>query len=221
MSVRLSDPAALDEMREALVRFRSHVLVALAEASGQMKRLQMQLGDERLPELRSRIPRLREQVVVSKTALMRKVMSAEALKITASTTDERIAVRRAEGTLEHHERLMKHTVAWNRRMQRNESLLRSALSPLGTVADRDLPNAIASLRAMALAIERYLTLAPTRLQEPESATGAEEIERMARTGVFADGFVPDAPEAAPASADPGVQAEPETRRPSDVGKNPG
>lgn len=183
MDVHVGDPSVLDELREALIRFRTELTIAIAEADSDLRRINEWIAKERIPELRRGVPKLREHVVQAKSALARKVMNAEALKISASTVDEKEAVKRAVAVLEHHEDLAKKTVSWSRKLDHEYTLFKAQLSPLHALADRELPQAIARLRAMALAIESYLNLSPTASLDDQLKARAR-VQSVLRSGLF-------------------------------------
>jgi hypothetical protein len=187
MDVQVTNPAALDELREALVRFRSELLVAIAETDAELKRLRSHLEHERIPALRGSLPMMREELVRTKSALARKQMNADALRIHVSVVDEKLAIDRANVRLRHQEALVQRTGAWTRRLEREHSLLKGSIAPLSTLVDRDLPDAISRLRAMALAIESYLSIRSHASLE-EQLLIREKVESVLRQGfVLAEG----------------------------------
>lgn len=181
--VKLNDPGALDELRVALVKFRHEVAMALAEVDSELKRFIDYIETSRIPELKKSLPRMREAVVVAKTALMRKQMNAQALKIPASVVDEKVAIRRAEAALEHQETLLQRTSSWLRKIETEYNLYRTHMSPLGTMIDRDLPEAVQRLKNMSAAIEAYLAIAPTSSLE-EQLRAREAVQNVLRTGAI-------------------------------------
>ena len=189
MEVHLSDPLALDRLREALVRFRTDLTTAISEADSDVRRLCDWLEKDRIPAMQKALPRLREQVVLAKSALARKIMNAEALKISASTVDEKVAVKKAQAVLEHHEELLKRTIAWSRKIDHQYTLFKGSLAPLGALVDREVPQSIAQLRAMALAIEAYLGLSLDATLE-EQLKARERLESVLRGGIPEEGPSP-------------------------------
>lgn len=181
--VKLNDPAALDDLRVALVKFRHEVATALSEVDSELKRFIDFLETQRIPELKKSLPRMREAVVLAKTALMRKQMNAQALKIPASVVDEKVAIRRAEEALLHQEELLKKSTSWLRKIETEYNLYRTHMSPLGTLIDRDLPEAVQRLKNMSMAIEAYLAIAPTASLE-EQLRAREAVQSVLRTGAI-------------------------------------
>jgi hypothetical protein len=181
--VKLNDPAALDDLRVALVKFRHEVAMALAEVDSEVKRFIDFIESDRIPELKKSLPRLREAVVQAKTGLIRKQMNAAALKIPASVVDEKVAIRRAEAALAHQEELLKRTSSWLRKLETEYNLYRTHMSPLGTTIDRELPEAIQRLKNMSAAIEAYLSIAPTASLE-EQLRAREAVQSVLRTGAI-------------------------------------
>ena len=186
MAVDLSDPQALDRLREALVRFRTDLTTAMSEADSDVRRLRDWLERDRIPGMHKLTPKLREQLVLAKSNLARKIMNAEALKISASTVDEKVAIKKAQAVLDHHEELLKKTVSWSRKLDHQYTLFKGTLAPLGALVDREVPQSIAQLRAMALAIEAYLGLSVEAPLE-EQLRARERVDSVLRQGVFLEG----------------------------------
>ena len=65
MEVHLSDPQALDRLREALVRFRTELTTAISEADSDVRRLRDWLEKDRIPGMHKLTPKLREQLVLA------------------------------------------------------------------------------------------------------------------------------------------------------------
>jgi hypothetical protein len=185
VEVHLTDPQALDRLREALVRFRTELTTAMSEADSDVRRMCDWLEKDRIPGMQKAVPRLREQVVLAKSALARKVMNAEALKISASTVDEKVAIKKSVAVLEHHEELLKKTVSWSRKIDHQYTLFKGSLAPLGALVDREVPHSIAQLRAMALAIEAYLGLSADATLE-EQLSARERVETVLRGGAASE-----------------------------------
>jgi hypothetical protein len=97
--------------------------------------------------------------------------------------DEKVAIRRAEAALEHQETLLQRTSSWLRKIETEYNLYRTHMSPLGTMIDRDLPEAVQRLKNMSAAIEAYLAIAPTSSLE-EQLRAREAVQNVLRTGAI-------------------------------------
>ena len=91
-----------------------------------------------------------------------------------SVIDEKKAVERAKRRCEESRERLERTLRWLAMLERDVSLFKSAMSPIASLVDRDMPDAILRLRNMALALEAYLAT-------PSVSLG-EQLER-ARTRV--------------------------------------
>jgi hypothetical protein len=123
---------------------------------------------------RRMVPRLDEELTGAKGALYRKEMQTMGTGKRPSVIDEKKAVERAKRRAEDARDRLEKTRRWLATLDRDVSLFKGAMSPIATMIDRDLPDAILRLRNMALALEAYLAT-PT-------VTLGEQLER-ARTKV--------------------------------------
>jgi hypothetical protein len=174
MSANITDIAALDEFRRALIKFREEVGVAVAEADSEVKSTFVWLERDRMLHWRRMVPRLDEELTGAKGALYRKEMQTMGTGKRPSVIDEKKAVERAKRRAEDARDRLEKTRRWLATLDRDVSLFKGAMSPISTMIDRDLPDAILRLRNMALALEAYLAT-PT-------VTLGEQLER-ARTKV--------------------------------------
>lgn len=174
MSANITDIAALDEFRRALIKFREEIGVAVAEADSEVKSTFVWLERDRMLHWRRMVPRLDEELTGAKGALYRKEMQTMGTGKRPSVIDEKKAVERAKRRAEDARERLEKTRRWLATLDRDVSLFKGAMSPIATMIDRDLPDAILRLRNMALALEAYLAT-PT-------VTLGEQLER-ARTKV--------------------------------------
>jgi hypothetical protein len=174
MSANITDIAALDEFRRALIKFREEIGVAVAEADSEVKSTFVWLERDRMLHWRRMVPRLDEELTGAKGALYRKEMQTMGTGKRPSVIDEKKAVERAKRRAEDARERLEKTRRWLATLDRDVSLFKGAMSPISTMIDRDLPDAILRLRNMALALEAYLAT-PT-------VTLGEQLER-ARTKV--------------------------------------
>ena len=174
MSANITDIAALDEFRRALIKFREEIGVAVAESDSEVKSTFVWLERDRMLHWRRMVPRLDEELTGAKGALYRKEMQTMGTGKRPSVIDEKKAVERAKRRAEDARDRLEKTRRWLATLDRDVSLFKGAMSPISTMIDRDLPDAILRLRNMALALEAYLAT-PT-------VTLGEQLER-ARTRV--------------------------------------
>lgn len=170
----ITDVAALEEFRRALIRFREEIGVAIAEADSEIKSTFIWLERDRMLHWRRAVPRFEEELTSAKTALFRKEMQTMGTGQRPSTIDEKKAVERMKRRVEDARERLEFTKRWLGTLERNVSLFKGAMSPVSAMYDRELPDAILRLRNMTLALEAYLATPTLGL--------AEQVER-ARTKV--------------------------------------
>ena len=165
----ITDVAALEEFRRALIRFREEIGVAIAEADSEVKSTFIWLERDRMLHWRRAVPRFEEELTSAKTALFRKEMQTMGTGQRPSTIDEKKAVERMKRKVENARERLEFTRRWLVTLERDVSLFKGAMSPVSSMVDRELPDAILRLRNMTLALEAYLATPTVGL--------AEQVER--------------------------------------------
>ena len=165
----ITDVAALEEFRRALIRFREEIGVAIAEADSEIKSTFIWLERDRVLHWRRAVPRFEEELTSAKTALFRKEMQTMGTGQRPSTIDEKKAVERMKRKVEDARDRLEVTRRWLATLERDVSLFKGAMSPVSCLYDRDLPDAIQRLKNMTLALEAYLATPTVSL--------AEQVER--------------------------------------------
>lgn len=177
----ITDVGALDEFRRALIRFREELNAAIAEADSEVKSTFVWLERDRMLHWRRAVPRLDEELVSAKSALFRKEAQTMGTGQRPSTIDEKKAVERAKRRSEDARERLERTRRWLATLERDVSLFKSAMSPLSTLVDRDLADAILRLRNMSLALEAYLA-APTVTLGEQLERARNRVASMRRAG---------------------------------------
>ena len=177
----ITDVGALDEFRRALVRFREELNAALAEADSEVKSTFVWLERDRILHWRRAVPRFDEELTSAKSALYRKESQTMGTGQRPSTIDEKKAVERAKRRCEDARERLERTRRWLGMLERDVSLFKSAMSPLASLVDRDLPDAILRLRNMSLALEAYLATPTVTLGE-QLERARNRVASMRRAG---------------------------------------
>ena len=177
----ITDVGALDEFRRALIRFREELNAALAEADSEVKSTFVWLERDRMLHWRRAVPRLDEELTSAKGALFRKEAQTMGTGQRPSTIDEKKAVERAKRRCEEARERLERTRRWLATLERDVSLFKSAMSPIASMVDRDLPDAILRLRNMALALEAYLATPSVSLGE-QLERAKTRVASMRRAG---------------------------------------
>lgn len=161
----------IDSFRTTLVGFVDSGRAALMEAESDLEKTIMWLERERVSHWNRQIRRQQELLTRAKSELYRKQMQSSAKEGRVGDSDERMNLQRAERNLQDARRKLEGTKAWIRRLERERSLYKAAVSPFATAVDHDLPHAIALLKKMSEDLEAYTSMpAPelSRLLAPES-----------------------------------------------------
>ena len=177
----ITDIGALDEFRRALVRFREELNAAIAEADSEVKSTFVWLERDRMLHWRRAVPKLDEQLASAKSALFRKEAQTMGTGQRPSTIDEKKEVERVKRRCEEARERLDRTRRWLATLERDVSLFKSAMSPIASLVDRDLPDAILRLRNMSLALEAYLATPSVSLGE-QLERARSRVASMRRAG---------------------------------------
>lgn len=177
----ITDVAALDEFRRALIRFREEIAAAIAEADSEIKTTFVWLERDRVLHWKRAVPRLEQEVTSAKTALFRKEMQTMGTGQRPSTIDEKKALARAKTLAEDARERLERSRRWLVLLERELSLYKSAVRPVSSLVDRDLPDAILRLRNMTLALEAYLA-SPTVSLGEQLDRAKSRVASMRRAG---------------------------------------
>ena len=148
----------IDRFRANLVGFVDAGKAALLEAESDLDRTILWLDRDRVPHWNRQIRKRQELLVRAKSELYRKQMQSSAKGGRAGDSDERKNLQRAERRLEEARARLQATRSWMRRLERERTLYKAAVSPLASALDHELPGAVALLRKMSENLEAYTDL---------------------------------------------------------------
>lgn len=171
----------IDRFRATLAEFVDAGRTALIEAESDLDRAILWLDRERAPHWVRQIRRREELVTRAKSELYRKQTQLSAKDGRPSVVEEQQNLKRAMARLEDAKRRLEATRTWIRRLDRERTMYRAAVSPFAGVVEVDLPHAVGLLRRMSENLEAYVGMAPPdlarALNPPEESGGS-----MRRTG---------------------------------------
>lgn len=183
---------ALERFRHAVVRFREEIMIALSSAESEIRGTFVWIERERIPHWKRLVPKRAEEVASAKGALFRKELQTMGGTARPSIIDEKKAIQKAIRVLDDAQQRLEAAKRWHVKLEREFAIYKGAVSPVASMVDRDLPNAILRLRNMVLALEAYVsTPTPTLAQQLEQANNS--IRTMRRSG-----------ETAPEEAEPAI-----------------
>ena len=167
----------IDAFRTTLAGFVDAGRAALIEAESDLEKTILWLDRDRVAHWNRQIKKRQELLTRAKSELYRKQMQTSAKGGRAGDSDERKNLQRAERHLEEARRGLEATRSWIRRLDRERTLYKAAVSPLASALDHDLPHAIGLLRRMGENLEAY-----TSLPAPELAKllGPSEEDQSTR-----------------------------------------
>ena len=172
---------ALERFRHAVVRFREEIMIALSSAESEIRGTFVWIERERIPHWKRLVPKRAEEVASAKGALFRKELQTMGGTARPSIIDEKKAIQKAIRVLDDAQQRLEAAKRWHVKLEREFAIYKGAVSPVASMVDRDLPNAILRLRNMVLALEAYVsTPTPTLAQQLEQANNS--IRTMRRSG---------------------------------------
>lgn len=206
----------IDRFRVTLTEFVDAGRNAIIEAESDLDRTIMWLERDRQPHWIRQIRRREELVTRARSELYRKQTQMSAKDGRPSVVEEQQNLRRAQASLEEAKRRLEATRSWVRRLERERTMFRAAVSAFAGVVEADLPHAIGLLRRMSENLEAYVGMAPPDLLRsllpPEDS--ATSMRRAGTTSAAAPEATPEAtpdatPEATPDATSPKASDLPE------------
>jgi hypothetical protein len=166
----------IDRFRVTLAEFVDAGRNALIEAESDLDRTIMWLDRDRVPHWTRQIRRREELVTRAKSELYRKQTQLSAKDGRPSVVEEQQNLRRAVAKLEEARRRLEATRTWIRRLERERTMYRAAVSAFAGVVEVDLPHAIGLLHRMSENLEAYVGMPPPdlarALSPPEQDPGS-------------------------------------------------
>jgi len=172
--VRITEVAALQELRGGLLVFAEHAAAALCEAEGDIRGTIRWLEQQQLAYWQGQLVKRQEACTAAKQALQfKKAMEKNPLGIKYSYVDEKKALALAQRRLEEAQTKLAHVKRWIGVLEKAAFEYQSAVQGLLGMLETQIPNACAQLDAMTAALEGYLAArgsvgAPAPAAPPES-----------------------------------------------------
>ncbi len=170
--VRVLSVDVLEALAAAMVRCKEDLAAALLEGDSEVERTIVWVERDRVPHWRKRMQRLDHEVLEARSALFRKENHRVSRDSKPSTVDERKALAKAQAAMEDADRRWKASQRWSQELPRHNAEYKRGTNLLAAMVDRELPAAIAALRRMSIALERYRREEPIDLRSllPERAS---------------------------------------------------
>jgi hypothetical protein len=168
----------LEAVAVAMVRCQEDLAAALLEADSEIERTMVWVERDRLPYWKKRLQRIDLDMQEARSALFRKENHRVTKDSKPSVVDERKALAKAQAAHEEAERRGRASHRWSQELPRQHAEFRRGVNALAAMVDRELPQAIAALRRMTIALERYRRDQPIDLRsllperQPDDAAGS-------------------------------------------------
>jgi hypothetical protein len=170
----------IDRFRATLAEFVDAGRNALIEAESDLDRTIMWLDRDRVAHWTRQIRRREELVTRAKSELYRTQTQLSAKDGRPSVVEEQANLRRAMARLEEARRRLEATRGWIRRIERERTMFRAAVSAFAGTVEVDLPHAVALLRRMSENLEAYVGMAPPDLAR--ALEGPDDTRTSMRRG---------------------------------------
>lgn len=174
---KVSDITVIERFRASYTIAAEAFGLALQDAESDVERTILWLDSEIGPYWQSQLRRAQEHVVVCKSALFRKQEIKATPEARPSVVTERKALERAKARLALCERKLDMIRRWRVELPRQAIVFKGALSPMGTLLDRDSPRVLAMLRRMTEHLEEYLRSTPEEGERLLQILGVVSIRR--------------------------------------------
>lgn len=154
---RVLDITAIERFKAGLAEFGDSVKVGLLEADSEVERAIGWLERDRIAHWRRQIQIRSEQVATAKSALFRKQMQGSDKGGRPSIVDEKIALEQAKRRQASAEERLRACRAWRTRLEQQYAIFKGHVQGLSTVAERGVPEAMATLERMLENLEAYIS----------------------------------------------------------------
>jgi hypothetical protein len=171
-SAHVTAIAAFNDLRQALVCFGEAAAEALSAAEAEIRRTAEWIEDQ-LKSWEQEVRVAEDVVFQAKTELTRRKMMHFGDR-RPDTTDQELALRKAQARLEHAEDQVKITRAWLREWPQAILDYRGPSGQLQGLLEGELPRACAFLDRKTASLEAYAGLTAPSLPPPEAAPASGE-----------------------------------------------
>jgi hypothetical protein len=155
---RVESVDALRTFRQALIKFAESANVALADAEGEMNRVQVWLDTEQDSYWQGQIRKRREDVERCRDAVRQKKLYKSPTGNTQSAVDEEKMLKIALNRLEEAEQKLKAVRRYAPRLQKEIQNYKGGVQRLASDVSSDIPLAIARLDKMIATLEMYAAM---------------------------------------------------------------
>src|SRR5688572_3204927 len=155
---RVESVDALRAFRQALIKFAESANVALADAEGEMNRVQVWLDTEQDSYWQGQIRKRREDVERCRDAVRQKKLYKSPTGSTQSAVDEEKMLKIALNRLEEAEQKLKAVRRYAPRLQKEIQNYKGGVQRLASDVASDIPLAIARLDKMIATLEMYAAM---------------------------------------------------------------
>ena len=152
---RVLDLKSIEKFRGSMAEFGDTVKVALVEADSEIERAIVWLERDRIQHWRRQIQKRQELVTRAKSALYRKQMQGSEKDGRPSVVDEKVELARSLRHLKSAEERLEHTKRWRNRLEREYAMYKGQIQSLSSMAERDVPMAVALLGKILEHLEAY------------------------------------------------------------------
>ena len=155
-TARILDITAIERFKSGLAEFGDTIKIGLLEADSEIERAIGWLERDRLMHWKRQIQVRNEEVATAKSALFRKQMQGSEKDGRPSVVDEKIALDRAKKRLRNAEERHRACRRWRNRLEQQYAIYKGHVQGLSAVAERNVPDALATLDRMLVNLEAYV-----------------------------------------------------------------
>lgn len=161
-------------VKAALANFSKQTTDGLAELEAEVRRMVEWLEHDRPAYWKERLRRAYDKVGEAKDDLQRCLTFAASDSHRPSCTEQKVALRKAQANLEHCREKQERVKHWCREVSHEMHDFLGRVNGLSTVAESDVPAAMAMLDRLVMAIEEYVSGSTGGASPPVSDKPAED-----------------------------------------------
>ena len=169
---RVESIEALEKFRAALCKFVDDVGVGLNESEAEIQRTLFWVKQEQSAYWKTQAKKRAELVARAKSALTRKKMQQTALGSRFSYVDEQKALAAAERQCEEGRQKIANVKRWSRALDEESFSYKRVAQALSQALELEIPNALAQLDNMIVALQAYTA---SGTLEAQTSTAADSM----------------------------------------------
>ncbi len=154
-SAKVASIDNLKEFRSRLIIARERINSALSEAQADAQRLKIWLSQEQKDHWQGQLSKRQEQYQIARRELANRKNQKNMMGNRQDYSDQEKAFKKAEFLLNEAQEKLRLIQRWTQVLDKEMFSFKSAIQPITTLAQEEMPRAAAVIDAMVISLEKY------------------------------------------------------------------